>query len=169
MIFKGIKISAFIFIGGEFTYSSGNPDASTGAGITIDRAAGALGTVNGVKFLGTYLDTSQVGGLRANGVELDGTGCQFMNMHIEGFPSPMFVLTGDAIAEDNVPNYIFGGGADFLRAEDDLDLNSPISDAARIQAIADCLNPVFLFADTGEVALRGFEDPVRLFEVRWQD
>jgi class 3 adenylate cyclase len=26
----------------------------------------------------------------------------------------------------------------------------------------------FLFADRGEVALRGFEDPVRLFEVRWQ-
>jgi class 3 adenylate cyclase len=27
----------------------------------------------------------------------------------------------------------------------------------------------FLFADRGEVALRGFEDPVRLYEVRWQD
>jgi class 3 adenylate cyclase len=27
----------------------------------------------------------------------------------------------------------------------------------------------FLFADRGDVALRGFEDPVRLFEVRWQD
>lgn len=26
----------------------------------------------------------------------------------------------------------------------------------------------FLFADRGEVALRGFEDPVRLYEVRWQ-
>ncbi len=25
----------------------------------------------------------------------------------------------------------------------------------------------FLFADRGDVALRGFEDPVRLFEVRW--
>ncbi len=25
----------------------------------------------------------------------------------------------------------------------------------------------FLFADLGETALRGFEDPVRLFEVRW--
>jgi class 3 adenylate cyclase len=25
----------------------------------------------------------------------------------------------------------------------------------------------FLFADRGEVALRGFEDPVRLYEVRW--
>ena len=27
----------------------------------------------------------------------------------------------------------------------------------------------FLFADQGEVALRGFEDPVRLYEVRWGD
>ncbi len=27
----------------------------------------------------------------------------------------------------------------------------------------------FLFADRGEVALRGFEEPVRLFEVRWRE
>jgi len=27
----------------------------------------------------------------------------------------------------------------------------------------------FLFADRGETALRGFEDPVRLFEVRWAE
>jgi class 3 adenylate cyclase len=27
----------------------------------------------------------------------------------------------------------------------------------------------FLFSDRGEVALRGFEDPVRLFEVRWRE
>ena len=27
----------------------------------------------------------------------------------------------------------------------------------------------FLFADRGTVALRGFEDPVRLFEVRWRE
>jgi class 3 adenylate cyclase len=27
----------------------------------------------------------------------------------------------------------------------------------------------FLFADLGETALRGFEDPVRLFEVRWRE
>jgi class 3 adenylate cyclase len=26
----------------------------------------------------------------------------------------------------------------------------------------------FLFADRGETALRGFEDPVRLYQVRWQ-
>jgi class 3 adenylate cyclase len=27
----------------------------------------------------------------------------------------------------------------------------------------------FLFADRGDVALRGFEDPVRLYQVRWQE
>jgi hypothetical protein len=27
----------------------------------------------------------------------------------------------------------------------------------------------FLFADRGGVALRRFEDPVRLFEVRWRE
>ena len=26
-----------------------------------------------------------------------------------------------------------------------------------------------LFSDQGEVALRGFEDPVRLYQIRWQD
>ncbi len=26
----------------------------------------------------------------------------------------------------------------------------------------------FLFADRGEVALKGFDEPVRLFEVRWR-
>jgi class 3 adenylate cyclase len=27
----------------------------------------------------------------------------------------------------------------------------------------------FLFSDRGDVVLRGFEDPVRLFEARWQE
>ncbi len=27
----------------------------------------------------------------------------------------------------------------------------------------------FLFADQGEVALRGFDEPVRLYEVRWRE
>ena len=27
----------------------------------------------------------------------------------------------------------------------------------------------FLFSDRGDVALRGFEDPVRLYEVRWRE
>jgi class 3 adenylate cyclase len=32
-----------------------------------------------------------------------------------------------------------------------------------------CIGKGFLFADTGEKALRGFEDAVRLYEVRWQE
>jgi class 3 adenylate cyclase len=31
-----------------------------------------------------------------------------------------------------------------------------------------CAGKGFLFADRGETVLRGFEDPVRLYEVRWQ-
>ena len=27
----------------------------------------------------------------------------------------------------------------------------------------------FLFADRGEAALRGFDDPARLYEVRWRE
>jgi class 3 adenylate cyclase len=27
----------------------------------------------------------------------------------------------------------------------------------------------FLFSDRGDVVLRGFEDPVRLYEVRWEE
>jgi len=27
----------------------------------------------------------------------------------------------------------------------------------------------FLFSDRGEAALRGFDDPVRVYEVRWQE
>ena len=32
-----------------------------------------------------------------------------------------------------------------------------------------CMGKGLLFADSGETALRGFEDPVRLYEVRWGD
>ena len=32
-----------------------------------------------------------------------------------------------------------------------------------------CAGKGFLFADTGEVTLKGFEEPVRLFEVRWRE
>ena len=32
-----------------------------------------------------------------------------------------------------------------------------------------CMGKGFLFADSGDTALRGFEDPVRLYEVRWRE
>lgn len=31
-----------------------------------------------------------------------------------------------------------------------------------------CAGKSFLFSDRGEVVLRGFEDPVRIFELRWR-
>ncbi len=67
-------------------------------------------------------------------------------------------------------------------AEDDDLYGTAVNEAARITAIAKggeilVANVVrelakgkdFLFADRGETSLRGFEDPVRLFEVRWQE
>ena len=54
--------------------------------------------------------------------------------------------------------------------------------AARIAAMADggealasdvvrglCSGKGFLFADRGEFVAKGFEEPVRLFEVRWRE
>jgi class 3 adenylate cyclase len=72
-------------------------------------------------------------------------------------------------------------------AEDDPDgrsdlFGTAVNLAARICAHAEAgqiLAPVvvrelaagkqFMFADLGETALRGFEDPVRLYEVRWRE
>ena len=71
-------------------------------------------------------------------------------------------------------------------AEDDPDgrgdlFGTAVILAARIAARADgdeilpstavrelCAGKGFLFADRGDVAVRGFEDPVRLFEVHWR-
>jgi len=67
-------------------------------------------------------------------------------------------------------------------AEDDDLFGTAVNLAARICAQAQAgqiLAPIvvrelaagkrFMFADLGETELRGFEDPVRLFEVRWRD
>ncbi len=67
-------------------------------------------------------------------------------------------------------------------AEDDDLFGTAVNEAARITAAANggeilVANVVrelakgkdFLFADRGETSLRGFEDPVRLFEVRWRE
>ncbi|MDP2674152.1 MAG: adenylate/guanylate cyclase domain-containing protein [Dehalococcoidia bacterium] len=67
-------------------------------------------------------------------------------------------------------------------AEDDDLYGTAVNEAARITAaaqggeilVADVVRQLtkgkdFLFADRGETSLRGFEDPVRLFEVRWHD
>ena len=67
-------------------------------------------------------------------------------------------------------------------AEDDDLFGASVNRAARIAAMAQggeilVANVVrelaegkeFMFGDRGETALRGFDDPVRLFEVRWQE
>ncbi len=66
-------------------------------------------------------------------------------------------------------------------AEDDDLFGTAVNEAARITAaakggeilVANVVRELakgkdFLFADRGETALRGFDDPVRLFEVKWQ-
>ncbi len=67
-------------------------------------------------------------------------------------------------------------------AEDDDLFGTAVQMAARICAQAEpgqILAPIvvrelaagkgFMFADRGEVTLRGFEDPVRLYELRWRE
>ena len=67
-------------------------------------------------------------------------------------------------------------------AEDDDLFGTAVIEASRITAaakggeilVANVVRELakgkdFLFADRGETSLRGFEDPVRLFEVRWQE
>ena len=67
-------------------------------------------------------------------------------------------------------------------AEDEDLFGTAVNLAARICAHAEAaqiLAPIvvreltagkqFLFADLGETELRGFEDPVRLYELRWRD
>jgi class 3 adenylate cyclase len=72
-------------------------------------------------------------------------------------------------------------------AEDDPDgrgdlFGTAVNEAARITAtaeggeilVSDVVRQLakgkdFLFADRGDVALKGFDEPVRLYEVRWQD
>ena len=67
-------------------------------------------------------------------------------------------------------------------AEDDDLFGTAVNEAARITAaakggeilVADVVRQLtkgkdFLFADRGDTSLRGIEDPVRLYEVRWED
>jgi class 3 adenylate cyclase len=68
-----------------------------------------------------------------------------------------------------------------IAEEDDL-FGTAVIMAARIAAraeggeilVSDVLRQLvagkgFLFSDRGETVMRGFEDPVRLYEVRWAD
>jgi class 3 adenylate cyclase len=74
------------------------------------------------------------------------------------------INAGEPVAEDND---LFGTSVQLARRICDQASGSEIlvSDVVR-QLVA---GKGFLFADRGEVALRGFEDPARLYELRWQD
>jgi class 3 adenylate cyclase len=67
-------------------------------------------------------------------------------------------------------------------AEDEDLFGTPVIEAARIAAaakggeilVSDVVRQLakgrqFLFSDRGEVALKGFDEPVRLYEVRWRE
>jgi class 3 adenylate cyclase len=73
------------------------------------------------------------------------------------------INAGEPVAEDND---LFGTSVQLARRICDKASDSEIlvSDVVR-QLVA---GKQFLFADRGDVALRGFEDPVRLYQVRWQ-
>ncbi len=73
-------------------------------------------------------------------------------------------------------------GLENTRAEEDDLFGTAVNEAARICSQAEAgqiLAPIvvrelaagkpFMFADLGETELRGFEDPVRLYEVRWRE
>jgi class 3 adenylate cyclase len=71
---------------------------------------------------------------------------------------------GEPVAEDDD---LFGTSVQLARRICDQSAGGEIlaSDVVR-QLVA---GKGFLFADRGDVALRGFEDPVRIYEVRWRD
>jgi class 3 adenylate cyclase len=74
------------------------------------------------------------------------------------------INAGEPVAEDND---LFGTSVQLARRICDKASGGEVlvSDVVR-QLVA---GKQFLFADRGEIALRGFEDPARLYEVRWQD
>ena len=92
-----------------------------------------------------------------------------------------------AFAEHNEPaeepiRMRVGLNAGEPKAEDDDLIGTTVNLAARICTHAEAvqiLAPIvvrelaagkqFMFADLGETELRGFQDPVRLFEVRWRE
>jgi class 3 adenylate cyclase len=87
---------------------------------------------------------------------VDGKAAEHLAVHIG-------INAGEPVAEDDD---LFGTAVQLARRVCDQAHSGEIlaSDVVR-QLVA---GKGFLFADRGEVALRGFEDPVRLYEVRWQ-
>jgi class 3 adenylate cyclase len=88
---------------------------------------------------------------------VDGSAVENLAVHVG-------VNAGEPVAEDDD---LFGTSVQLARRICDQAEGGEIlvSDVVR-QLVA---GKSFLFADGGDVALRGFEDPVRIYEVRWRD
>ncbi len=89
--------------------------------------------------------------------------------HVEEHPdTPLGVHVGlnagEPVAEDAD---LFGTAVQLARRICDQAQGGEILSSNVVRELA--AGKGFLFADRGEVALRGFEDPVRLYEVRWRE
>jgi adenylate cyclase len=89
--------------------------------------------------------------------------------HVEQHPqTPLRVYiglnAGEPISEDSD---LFGTSVDLARRICDHAEPGEILASNVVRELA--AGKGFLFADRGQVALRGFEDPVRLYEVRWRE
>jgi len=106
-----------------------------------------------------------------------------LSAHPEPVEGPAHGSTGSPRAADSEPLHVRVGLNAGEPIEDEGDLfGETVILAARIAAQAEggeilvslavrelCAGKGFLFADRGELALRGFEDPVRAYEVRWRE
>lgn len=115
---SGGSVNENTFTGGEVSYSGSCPNATTRFAVTIDRHASANGTVNGIKFRGTYFGCSMSAN-KPTLASLNAVGSSFDSCHAEGFPLPLVVNGADALT-GGVPNFYFAGGADWTDPEADL-------------------------------------------------
>jgi class 3 adenylate cyclase len=88
---------------------------------------------------------------------VEGKGDEHLRVHIG-------LNAGEPVAEEHD---LFGTAVQLARRICDQAEGGEILAADVVRQLA--AGKGFLFADRGEVALRGFEDPVRLYEVRWRE
>ena len=90
-------------------------------------------------------------------------------IHIEQNPEQAFrvrigISAGEPVMEDQD---LFGAAVQLAKRICDYAEPSSVLVAHVVWEL--CMGKKLLFADSGETALRGFEDPVRLYEVLWRD
>jgi len=107
------------FRGGQISYAGTDPSAVGRYALTINHHATSFGNVNGIKFIGTYFGNSKTTN-KPKAVYLDAVATMFDACHIEGFDLPTVTFAGDALV-GGLPNVFWGGGANWLTPEIDLD------------------------------------------------